>query len=102
MPVDPTAVVAILAVFSSGTLIFRPLAKALARRIGGAHAVGTSAADAERICILEAALQDAALRLSATEHELSRTAEKVEFMEKLLNGPATPSALPPRRAAAMV
>ena len=97
MPIDPTAVIAILCVFGSGTLIFRPIAKALAGRIAGRTAV---AGDAERVRMLESELHDTAMRLSAAEAEIARTAEKMEFMEKLLAGPApTAAALPPKTAA---
>jgi hypothetical protein len=93
---DVTAVFAMLMFFGSGTLVMRPLAKALATRIAGRTA---AAGDAERMRLLESELQDATLRLSATEAELARTAEKVEFMEKLLAGPAAAPALPHRATA---
>jgi hypothetical protein len=81
MPIDFVAIFAIAAVFGSGTLILRPLAKAMAGRIAGRSAAEH---DTRRMALLEQELQDTTLRLSAAESELARTAEKVEFMEKLL------------------
>ncbi|MDB4948034.1 MAG: hypothetical protein JWM27_683 [Gemmatimonadetes bacterium] len=91
---DPTAIFAIFIIFGSGTLILRPIAKALAGRIAGRVAV--PAGDTERMRQLESELHDATLRLCAAETELSRTTEKVEFMEKLMSGPAAAPALPHR------
>jgi hypothetical protein len=97
MPIDFTAVFAIFAVFGSGTLVLRPIAKALAGRIAGRTAV---AAEAEHVRMLEAELHDATQRLSAAEAEIARTAEKMEFMEKLLAGPAPAAAVLPSKTAA--
>jgi hypothetical protein len=87
---DPTGLFAILTVFTSGTLVLRPIAKALAGRIAGPPAFS---ADADRVRLLEAALHDTTLRLAAAENEIAQTAEKVEFVEKVLSGPASPPAL---------
>jgi hypothetical protein len=76
--------VAALAILVGGlSAVFGPLMRGIALRIsrGGA-------ADDGRVQRLEADLGHATARLAATEAELARTSEKVEFLEKLLASPA--------------
>lgn len=73
-----------LAILVGGTTaVLGPLMRGIALRIsrGGGG-------DDGRVQRLEAELGHATARLTATEAELARTAEKVEFLEKLLASPA--------------
>jgi hypothetical protein len=77
--------IAALAILVGGcAAVFGPLMRGIALRI----ARGGGGADDGRVQRLEAELGIATSRLSATEAELARTAEKVDFLEKLLARPA--------------
>jgi hypothetical protein len=81
--------IAALAILMGGaTAILRPLMRVISLRISGGGDGG------DRVQRLEAQLGVTSARLSATEAELVRTTEKVEFLEKLLANPA--GSTPPR------
>ncbi|HET6230276.1 MAG TPA: hypothetical protein VFE05_09420 [Longimicrobiaceae bacterium] len=86
----PGDLIAMALVLGSGVAVFRPLAKAVAARISSGNPRG---GDTELVRSLEARLSHTTDRLGATEADLARMAEKVEFLEKVLAKPPAPAQL---------